>query len=180
MNTRSLFTAVVLLSVTLRGAVAQDFGTSRWVGSSSAAWQRPALPRDWRDGERADYRGNYGPSCSSAHCRVQPTTYPVTPALTTGYAPIAYRPGVANGYSAPLLVGQVPTPFDPYRNVAYPPSAVGSRCQPSAVPYGYGYSPAPLAAQLPRGYYRADGFYGQDAVFAQGQPIRNFFRKLLP
>ena len=52
-----------------------------------------------------------------------------------------------------------------------------------------GYGPASYATQansaflqsrVPEGYYRGDGLFGADTVFAENQPVRNFFRYILP
>ncbi len=180
MRTRSLTVAVIILAMSVRSGVAQDFGTTRWVGVSPSAWQSPTLQPDWRYVDRAAYRGEYNTACRPATYAAQPTAYRIPPVAASGYAPIAYSQGLGNGYSTPVVVGQAPTYFDPYRVAANPTFPIRPPFPSASGPYGYGNAAVPQTAQMPRGYYRADGFYGQDTVFAQGQPIRNFFRKLLP
>jgi hypothetical protein len=67
-----------------------------------------------------------------------------------------------------------------YANTAYRPVAPAPNC---STPIRGDYSPAyggQYRAPLPRGYYKADGLFGKDTVFAESQPLRNFFRYLFP
>lgn len=113
--------------------------------------------------------------------------------------------GYGAGYSAPTTAYRPPYAASSYRSCGsgHCPSAAGGgyygggtvyRGQGPSVPTGYGRYPAvnyppvayPQAKQVfspyrvPEGYYRGDGIFGKDTVFAENQPVRNFFRYLMP
>ena len=136
--------------VVSHSAMAQDFATG------TSPWSRPPV----------DYRAaDYGRSTQNASYWVErdPRYVPSLPSV----ARTSYRPAIGDGYRAggcgtaghyggrPVLTGNAP---------------------------GYGSYPSGSAnyGPLPSNYYKGDGLFGKDTVFAKDQPVRNFFRYLLP
>jgi len=149
---------LVALPVIAQSANGQGFNGNRLV---SPAYTAPA--------DLAQRGGSYwverDPRYLSA---LPPKQFGVGNASTTAFRP-AYVgstyggvgcPNAAAGYGGATYRGQSPGAYNP---AAY--------AQANAA-----YSPY----RVPDGYYRGDGIFGTDTVFAENQPIRNFFRYILP
>lgn len=202
--TKQITTCFLVLCATLFAAVSQgqDFGTpsryaSNWYANDGYARNARAgydqrrvnpaytAPRDFSN-RSASYwverDSRYMPSLPPK--QASPFVSPVT-SYRPPYAPTAacshggcataglYGPGNAGT----VYRGQGPAAYSP---AAYAPS----------LPSGYGgyggYAPPRPAKpaysphRVPKGYYRGDGIFGKDTVFAANQPVRNFFRYIMP
>lgn len=122
------------------------------------------------------YAGQYdtslnrsGPSSPASYwmerdLRYRPAVMNVQPASFAANA--AYLP--IN--SSATCCGCLPPPATPYVGPSY-----------ARVPTGpLGYGSGSVRPALPKGYYRGDGLFGKDAVYAENQPVRNIFRYLMP
>ncbi len=155
-----ILTAVVVS----HSAMAQDFATG------SSPWSRPPVDR---------YRAaDYGSSTRNASYWVERDARYV-PSLPS-VARTSYRPAISDGYR-----GAYQSQYGPggcataghYGGKPVRPLAGNVAGYP-----GYGAYPSGSAnyGPLPSNYYKGDGLFGKDTVFAKDQPVRNFFRYLLP
>ena len=191
---RSLFCLIVFSQASAFGG---DFATgsaSPWRDANYGWQSSPAAQR-----HRADYAAyRYGPARGDANSNAaywverDPRYAAALPSVSRA----TYRmplPEDYRGYRAEYYTNR--DYWDRYRAAgyngenydAYRPTAA---CRPvyprpdfpSQFPSGY-YPNAPRAAgyaPMPRNYYKGDGLFGKDTVFAKDQPIRNIFRYLLP
>lgn len=156
--------SVVMLSQTVS---AQDFGSP---------WSRPARYASdfrnpqWQPGYKNDIR-------NAAFWGERDPGYVSNPKVArTAYRPA--RPAGYQGYRGP------DANYSAYRAAA---DRRGYPVPPKAVPgYGkkkYGKNYGQYGKKnfgFPKNYYKGDGLFGQDTVYAKDQPIRNAFRYLLP
>ncbi len=178
MIARKLMIAVLFLGLMSRGTWAQNFTTSNWVGRPSsgsshshANHQMPTRPAQanrpatsWAERDPRNYR---------AVSNIQPASYrtPISNLGATAYRAPAYggcqSASYSNGFSGfPNMSSTYAYPAAPYAAGPYATS-------PYSANTGYRNS-------VPRGYYRGDGLFGKDTVYAKDQPLRNVFRFLLP
>lgn len=109
---------------------------------------------------------------------------PYVSPVTSYRPPYAQTAACASGgcSTGAIYRGQGPAAY--HRPAAYSPAAY-TPTLPSSYGYG-GYTPSRPAKpaysphRVPEGYYRGDGIFGKDTVFAANQPVRNFFRYLMP
>lgn len=149
---------------------AQDFNTRAWYGAQSVngAFGPAAVPR-----VHPAYRApaNYAARPASYRVERDPRYMGSLPASR----PVGYRSQTAlrpHARPAPIYRGQS-ADYAPVLPSAY-------RAKPYVAP-GYAAQPNPgLRYQVPDGYYRGDGLFGKDTVYAENQPVRNFFRFLAP
>ena len=158
MKLSQALTGILAAVVVSHSAMAQDFaiGTSPWARPSSAQYRA----------------ADYGSSTRNASYRVErdPRYVPSLPSV----ARTSYRPTVGfDGGAYQSQYGSGGCATSRYRG--------GSPVPPRNVA-GYGTYPSasPSYGPLPNNYYKGDGLFGKDTVFAKDQPIRNIFRYLLP
>ena len=146
-------TGLLVAFAVSQSAIAQGFSTG------SSPWARQPAGR-----YLSDYRTpGLGSSSKSA---VQNASYwPERDPGFRGVERTTYRPTAE---------------YDAYRG-AYD-SGYSGRCASAS---GFGGSPVgPVGSgnygPLPANYYKGDGIFGKDTVYAKDQPVRNFFRYILP
>ena len=175
---RTLAKWMLVVGALLPGTMAraQDFGTRGWVGTTPA-WQSQTAVNH---GYAAQGRWP-APQQASYWVERDPRYRVVTGVTPATYAPLRYAaPGPRSTYRpyADTYPTLPPTP------TAYPSGgACGMGYGPPRPPVPRSYYPSsnlPHSVRMPNGYYRADGIFGKDTVFADGQPVRNLFRYLLP
>ena len=150
---------------------AQNFGTRSPIPTtfgSGGSLVNPAYtaPRSFA-AQRASYRVERDPRYLQSLPAVPVAGF--NSAGTTAFRPPAGGSGCrGGGYpgAAPVYRGQSASSFAPQLPASYTSPATA----------GGGFSPY----RVPAGYYRGDGLFGKDTVFAENQPVRNIFRYLLP
>lgn len=191
--TKNVMVLLVLVALIAQSAHAQGFSTRTWNAGSSAYGNgygnrlvSPAYtaPTDFskRDGsywverdprymsalppKQSFGHGAYGPPSTTAYRPAYASSsYPSH--YGGGSCSAGYCPRAASGYGGGSIYrGQGGHGRYPAAN--YPPATYPA-AKPAFSPY-----------RVPEGYYRGDGIFGKDTVFAENQPVRNFFRYIMP
>lgn len=196
--TKNITTCFLISCGTLFTAVShgQDFSApsryaSNWTASRASYGQRmvnPAYsaPREFAN-RSASYWVERDPRYMPALPPKQASPYvnPVSP--VTSYRP-PYAPTAACSYGGCATAGlyESGNAGTVYRGQGPVGYAANVPTRPSGYA-GYGSYAPPRPAKpaysphrVPEGYYRGDGIFGKDTVFAANQPVRNFFRYLMP
>jgi hypothetical protein len=131
---------------------------------------------------RSNYPTSYVPASTGVPTYAQPTSYvqPIGTSVPAGQvvqtqalSPVAAGTAVAGGNPCCC-----PT-------TGYTP-AVGAYVAPSIAPgyvaaqRDYAYSPLLALRPMPSDYTVGQGLLGQPKVYVEGEPVRNFFRYILP
>ena len=176
--------SMFLLMSAVSMATAGDFATD-----AASPWNNPYR----RTGNYAPVYGRYPDAHAAYYDRFarnqavakasywverDPRYQPALPSVSR----TSYRPRYSVGYPLP---GD--DRGDDWRSYGYGVDRQRSCATPPPTAYGDGYGyyakppvRSPNVGPLPRNYYKGDGLFGKDTVYAKDQPIRNFFRFLAP